>query len=338
MARGRSAYPGFRGTIKLIGTGPRGSRDLTFDEAREAMTALLTGETTDTQAGAFLLGMRVKGETAEELAGFAQALREGAEPLEAAGDRPLVACSGAYDGVAEAPHLSLAAAALAAGCGAGVVMHCGTRLGPKYGMTQADVLAALGGTPAPSPEESARMLEESGATLVYTPAVLPGWERLAGVRDEVGVRGPMHAAERLLAFFGARRFVVGFTHSAYAGKLLGALEHLGARRAVAVRGIEGSDVLRPGRPTAFDFDGPLERPEELGARVEPDGGPEVSAELTRALLAGEIDGPSARAVVISAAVRLYAAGVADLRHGIALADGALADGRGHAALEAMVGA
>ena len=338
MARGRSAYPGFRGTIKLIGTGPRGSRDLTFDEAREAMAALLAGETTDTQAGAFLLGMRVKGETSEELAGFAQALREAAEPLEAAVDRPLVACSGAYDGVAEAPHLSLAAAALAAACGAGVVMHCGVRLGPKYGMTQGDVLAALGGPQTPAPEDSVRMFEASGLTLVHTPAVLPGWERLAAVRDEVGVRGPVHAAERLLTFFGARRFVVGFTHSSYSGKLLGALRHLGARRAIAVRGIEGSDVLRPGRPTAFDLDGPLELPEELGVRVEPDGGPEVSAELTRGVLAGEVNGASARAVAISAAVRLYAAGVADLRHGIPLAERALADGRGRATLDALLAA
>jgi anthranilate phosphoribosyltransferase len=71
--------------------------------------------------------------------------------------------------------------------------------------------------------------------------------------------------------------------------------------------------------------------------VEPDGGPEVSAELTRAVLAGEANGASARAVVISAAVRLYAARVAGLREGIELASGALADGRGRAALDAMVG-
>ncbi len=76
---GRSAYPGFRGTIKVVGTGPRGSRDLTFDEAREAMTALLDGSTTDCQAGAFLMAMRVKGESPEELAGMATAF---GRPLE----------------------------------------------------------------------------------------------------------------------------------------------------------------------------------------------------------------------------------------------------------------
>jgi anthranilate phosphoribosyltransferase len=336
---GRSAYPGFRGTIKLVGTGPRGSRDLTFGEARAAMLALLAGETTDAQAGAFLLAMRLKGESPEELAGMAQALRDAAQPLEARTRRPLVSCAGAYDGVAAAPHLSIAAAVTAAACGAGIVMHCGTTLGPKCGVTQADVLAALGGPARPGPSESERMLADAGATLVYTPAALPGWERLARVRDEVGVRGPVHAAERLLAYFGARRFVVGFTHSPYSGRLLGALERLGAERAAAVRGIEGSDVLRPGRPMAFDFHGPLELPEDLGRRLEPESGPAASAELTRAVLAGDENGSVARAVAVSAAVRLYVAGLfSEPRRGMVEAQAALGDGRALAALDALVGA
>jgi anthranilate phosphoribosyltransferase len=336
-ARGRTAYPGFRGTIKLVGTGPRGSRALTFDEAYAAMEALLAGDTTDVQAGAFLVAMRLKGETPEELAGMARALRDAAEPLETGSQRPLVACAGAYDGVAESPHLSIAAAAAAAACGAGVVMHCGTTLGPKCGVTQADVLAALGGPARPGPAESARMLEASGMTLVYTPAVVPGWERLARVRDEVGVRGPVHAAERLLAYFGARRFVVGFTHSPYSDRVLGALARLGAERAATVRGIEGSDVLRPGRPVAFDFEGPLELPEEMGQRVEQVGGAEVSARATRAALAGDENGAVAQAVAVSAAVRLYVAGVVeDPRRGVDAAHAALRDGTANAALEALV--
>jgi anthranilate phosphoribosyltransferase len=169
--------------------------------------------------------------------------------------------------------------------------------------------------------------------------VLPGWERLAHVRDELGVRGPIHAAERLMAYFGARRFVIGFTHSPYAGRLLGALEHLGADHAVTVRGVEGSDVLRPGRPTAFDRDGQLELPEDLGLRIESDGGPEVSAAMTRALLAGEHNGGSARAIVLSAAVQLYAAGIArDPLDGIERAAAALRDGRAAATLDALVDA
>ncbi len=135
---GRSSYPGFRAAIKTVGTGPRGSRSLGFDEARDAMRALLVGEVTDAQAGAFLIAMRTKGEEPEELAGLAQALRDAALSRESR--RPgTVACAGAYDGVADSPQLSLAAAVVAAAAGASCVVHCGERIGPKYGTSPADV-------------------------------------------------------------------------------------------------------------------------------------------------------------------------------------------------------
>ena len=339
LARGRSTYAGFAATIKLVGTGRRGSRDLSFDEARAAMAALLAGETSDAQAGAFLMALRLKGEAADELAGFARALRDAARPLEADCDgRPLVACGGAYDGVAATPHLSVASALAAAACGAAIVMHCGTTLGPKRGVTQGDVVGALGGIAAPSAEQSARMLERSGVALVHAPAVQPGWGRIAAIRDEMGVRGPLHAAERLQDFFGARRFVIGFTHSPYSDRVLGALSRLGAERAVTVRGIEGSDVARPGRPTAFAADGPLDLPEQLGHRLPAEGGAEVSGEVTRAVLAGERNGAVEHAVALSAGLRLYAAGLAgDPRAGAECGRAALRDGRAAAALDALVG-
>jgi anthranilate phosphoribosyltransferase len=200
------------------------------------------------------------------------------------------------------------------------------------------VLAALGGPAAPDAGESTRMLERSGATLVYTPAVVPGWERLARIRDQMGVRGPIHSAERLQAFFGARRFVVGYTHSPFRERLLGALGQLGAERAVVVRGIEGSDVVRPGRPTAGGSDGPIELPEDLSQRLPEEGGAEVSAAFTRAVLAGEENGALERSVSLSAGLRIYAAGLADdALSGTRRAAAALTDGRAAAALEALVG-
>ncbi|MDQ3676155.1 MAG: DNA-binding protein YbiB, partial [Actinomycetota bacterium] len=114
---GRSSYAGFRAVIKAVGTGPRGSRALTFDEAHAATSALLAGEVSPVQAGAFLIAMRIKGETPSELAGMTQALRDAARsvaPQTPVGGRPVVACAGAFDGMVQAPHLSLAAAVLAA--------------------------------------------------------------------------------------------------------------------------------------------------------------------------------------------------------------------------------
>jgi anthranilate phosphoribosyltransferase len=337
--RGRAGYDGFKAMIKAIGTGPRGSRDLTFDEARMATAALIAGEVSPAQAGAFLLAMRVKGEAAEELAGVTQALRDAALPLRPpSAGRPLVACAGAFDGVVDAPQLSLAAAAVAAAAGVDVVVACGGPLGPKNGVTQADVLAALGGTARPGPDESSAMLERAGVALVNVCEALPGWERLAAVRDEIGVRGPIHTAEKLVDWGGARRFVVGYTHGAYAARITGALRHLGAERAFAVRGIEGSDVLRPGRPHAADADGPLELPERLGEVVRGGADAAAGASLTRAVVTGDHDGPAAGAVVLSAAVRLIAGGAADgPETAVALARAAIDEGRAAAALDALVG-
>jgi len=337
LVRGRSTYAGFRATIKAVGTGERGRRDLSFDESREAICDLLAGRTTAAQAGAFLLAMRIKGESPEELAGFAQALREACVATACDTDRPLVACGGAYDGVVEAPHLTLAAAALATACGAAVVLHTGRRLGPKFGVTPAAVLGALGGPDEPTLAQSERMLAEAGLTLVYTPAALAGWERLAELRDEVGVRGPLHAAERLLDFFGARRFVASYTHSHYARLLIDALGHLDADSAVAVRGIEGSEVLRPGRPTASDAHGALELPSTRGLAIERGRGAEASAAAVEAVLAGRAGAGVERAVVLTAGVILYAAGLArDPAAGAARAAGTVANRSGARTLAAML--
>jgi anthranilate phosphoribosyltransferase len=335
----RRGYDGFRATIRTVGTGVRGSRALTFDEGREAMAALLAGEVSDTQAGAFLVAMRIKGEQPDELAGMAQALRDAAPRARAPLDRPLVACAGAYDGAADAPHLSLAAGATAASCGAGVVMHCGDTLGPKRGTTVADVLAALGGPGKPTFGESRAMLERSGVCVVHAGAALPGWSRLAELRDEIGLRGPVHSAEKLVDWLGARRFVVGHTHAPYAERLVGALERLGAECAVAVRGLEGSDVMRPGRPVAYERGRNLELPELLGARLRSGGGAQESAWLTRVALRGEGDDLLAHTVALSAGVRLYAAGLApDALSGAREAREALRDGRAAATLSALLAA
>ena len=334
----RARYDGFRATIKAVGTGERGRRSLTFAEAGEAMTALLAGAVSPAQAGAFLIAMRLKGETADELAGLAAGMRDAAPALRPPPGMPLVATAGAYDGVGEAPHLSLAAATVAAACGAGVVVHCGATLGPKFGITPADVLAALGGAPAPAPAESEAMLARAGVTVVHAAEALPGWAALAELRDEVGPRGPVHSAEKLVDWFGARHFVVGYTHQPYRDRLLGALGLLGARAAIAVRGLEGSDVVRPGRPVADGLSGPLELPEQLGDSVAPAPGAEASAELTRAALAGAAGRVVETAVTLSAGVRLFAAGVTPTPlRGASAARAAIDSGRATATLEALVG-
>jgi anthranilate phosphoribosyltransferase len=338
--RGRSDYAGFRAVIKAVGTGPRGSRALSFDEARDATAGLLAGEVSPVQAGAFLIAMRIKGETPAELAGITQALRDAARsvaPDPPSGGRPIVACAGAYDGMLESPHLSLAAAVLAAAAGARVVVHCGGRLGPKRGTTAGDVLVALGGPLRPKPSESLAMLERSDVALVHAGAAVPGWDALAAIRDEIGLRGPLHTAEKLVDHLGATRFVIGHTHSSYRERILGALTLLGAQRSVAVRGMEGADILRVGRPSAADTSGPLDISETPGALLRGDADPQIAAELTRAIAAGDEHGIAAHTAILSAGLRLYAAGRCEsVGAGAQLATAAVDDGRATATLEALL--
>jgi anthranilate phosphoribosyltransferase len=340
--RGRTDYGGFRAVIKAVGTGPRGSRALTFEEARDATAGLIAGDVSPVQAGAFLIAMRIKGEAPAELAGMAQALRDTARraaPDPPSGGRPIVACAGAFDGMIEAPHLSLAAAVLAAAAGARVVVHCGGRIGPKRGTTPADVLVALGGPLRPKPAESLAMLERSDVALVHAGAAIPGWDALAAIRDEIGLRGPLHTAEKLVDHLGATRFVIGHTHSSYRERILGALALLGAQRAVAVRGMEGADVLRPARPSAADAGGPLDIPDMPGSVLRGDADPQVAAQLTRAIAAGDEHGIAGRTAVLSAGLRLYVAGRCEsVGAGAALATATIQDGRATATLEALLAA
>jgi anthranilate phosphoribosyltransferase len=336
--RGASGYTGFQATIRAVATGPRGSRDLTFQEARDAASALMDGVVSPIQAGAFLIGLRVKGEAPQEIAGFTQALRDRAPRLAAETDLPIVISGAPYCGFAASPSLSLAAAAVSAAAGVAVVMSCGRRIAPKNGVTAAEVLAELGGSGEPTVSESGAMLARSGMSIIHAGQALPGWNELAEIRDEVGLRGPFHSAEKLIDWFGAKRFVVGHTHGGYGDKLLTALRDLGAQQAIAVKGIEGSDVVRPGRPKAVSLNGPIEIPERLGLTLRGDADAAVSASLTRAVLAGDERGAAYESVVYSGAVRLIAGGVArDVKDALRRARAAVDEGRALAALEALIG-
>lgn len=332
----RSIYTGFRAYIKAVGTGERGRRALTRDEAHDATRMILSGEATDVQAAAFLTAMRIKGENPEELAGMAEAMRERATPLQARTDRTLVACAGGYDGCVDAPSLSVAAGVVAAAAGAGVVMHCGTTLGPKYGVTPADVLGALGGPSRPTAAESESMLERTGVTVVHVAELLDGWAAMAAVRDEVGLRSPLHSAEKLIDWFGAEHFIVGYAHSQYAARLCGALDLLGAERSYAVRGPEGSDVMRPGRPSAHLNGEKMELPESVGDTLKPAPGAEAAAAMTRAVVDGTADRVIASTVTLSAGLRLHACGlVPTVLRGVSASRAAIADGRAQETLDGL---
>jgi anthranilate phosphoribosyltransferase len=181
------------------------------------------------------------------------------------------------------------------------------------------------------------MLDASGVGVVHSGEAIPGWDRLARIRDEIGLRGPIHSAEKLVDHLGAGRFVVGYTHQPYGPRIVDALELLGSESTLAVRGIEGSDVPRPARPQASGLDG-MELPQRLELRL-PHGGadPTESAAISRAVLRGEEEGAVGTAVVLGAMLRLRVAGVSDsVDAGIAAARGAIASGGAIATLDRLL--
>ena len=342
----RCDYAGFRAVIKAVGTGPRGSRALTFDEARDATRgpARRRGHARS-QAGAFLIAMRIKGETPDELAGIAQALRDAARavapdpPAGSAADRRL---RGRLRRDAprrrtcrSPPRCSPPRPARASSCTAAA------RLGPQA-RHDAGRRARRARRPgrARSRAESLAMLERAGVALVHAGAAIPGWDALAAMRDEIGLRGPLHSAEKLVDSLGATRFVVGHTHSSYRDRILGALTLLGAR--ARGRGARHGGLRRrcaPAGPSASDAGGALDLPETPGSgRCAATATRRSPPTLTRAIAGGDEHGGAAHTAMLSAGVRLYAAGA--LRRASPPAPRwrppPIADGRAAATLEALL--
>ena len=340
--RDRAAgYAGFRATIKAVATGPRGSRDLTFEEAREATAALLDGEVSPAQAGAFLIGMRVKGEAAGELAGVAQALRDRAPRCARPACRPPARRErGGVRRRRRAPAARARRVGLRGGGGRAGRDRVRRRGWARSTASRPPTCSPRSAGPArPSPAQSEAMLARAGVAVVHVGAAMPGWDALAALRDEIGLRGPVHSAEKLVDWFGARALRRRPHARRLRGRLLGALERLGAERAVAVRGIEGSDVVRPGRPVGGRPDGPARAaraarpPPARGSRP----GDERRADPRGAGRRRRRRGPARRSS-LSAAVRLVAAGAGpDASAALRRAEGALDDGGALAALDALVG-
>src|SRR3989441_3191620 len=147
--------------LREIGQGPRAGRDLTREEAREAMSLILSQQATAAQAGGFLLVQRYKGESPEELVGFAEALRASARTI-APKVEGLLDIGSPYDGRKKSIVVSPASAIVVAAAGVPVVMHGEKSIGPKFGVPIGDVLEALGLNVDDGPEEVERSLEETG--------------------------------------------------------------------------------------------------------------------------------------------------------------------------------
>jgi len=318
-------------------------RDLSADEAAAVLAEIMHGEVSEVQIAGFLIALRTKGETVDELAGLARTMRELAAHVPT-GRHDLLDTAGTGGGRSTF-NVSTTAALIAAGAGCAVAKHGNRSATSRSG--SADVLEALGARIDLGPAQVAECIEESGFGFMFAPAHHQATRFVIPVRRELAVRTIFNMLGPLTNPAGATRQLVGVSDPALLETIGGALARLGVERALVVSSEDGLDEVSSAAPTkVVEVDGGELRsyvlcPEDAG--VAADGGealaggsPEENAALTRAILDGE-QVPGEALAAINAGAAIYAAGAAaDIAEGVRAAREAIADGRAAAALDGFV--
>jgi len=318
--------------------------DLSRDEARAVMNEIMEGEATPAQIGGFLVALRLKGETADEIAGCAEAMREHVLTVRPKRD-DLVDTAGTGGDAARTINISTAAALVAAAAGAGVAKHGNRAVSSASG--SADVLEALGFKLELPRAEIERSIDELGFGFLFAPTHHPAMRHAAPVRRELAARTVFNVLGPLTNPAGARAQVVGVYAPSLVRTIAEVLAQLGARRAFVVHGAAGIDELSPAGPNLVCevVDGDVREreidPLELGVpRCDPSelrgGSPGDNAEAIRAVFRGE-NGGKRSAILLNAAGAIAAAGHADdLREGLEVARTAVDSGAALARLDELI--
>ena len=318
--------------------------DLSREQARDVMNEVMQGEATQAQIGGFLVALRLKGETADEIAGCAEAMR--AHVLAVKPKREdLVDTAGTGGDGQRTINISTAAALLAAAAGAAVAKHGNRAVSSASG--SADVLEALGFRLELPPDRIERSIDELGFGFLFAPTHHPAMRHAAPVRRELATRTVFNVLGPLTNPAGARAQVVGVYAPALVRTIAEVLAQLGARRAFVVHGAGGIDELSPAGPNLVCevVEGAVHEreidPLDLGlAGCDPDelrgGSPEENAAAIRAVFEGE-EGGRRSAILMNAAGAIAAAGhAADLRDGLELAREALDSGAAAGRLDELI--
>jgi anthranilate phosphoribosyltransferase len=318
--------------------------DLSREQARDVMNTIMDGACTPAQIGGFLIALRLKGETADEIAGCAEAMRAHVLAVRPARD-DLVDTAGTGGDGAHTFNISTAAALVAAAAGAGVAKHGNRAVSSRSG--SADVLEALGFNLELEPARIARSIDELGFGFLFAPSHHPAMRHAAPVRKELAARTVFNVLGPLTNPAGARAQVVGVYAPELVPTLAEVLARLGARRAFVVHGAGGIDELSPAGPNLICevVDGSVRRreidPIDFGVqRCRPEdlrgGSPAENAGTIRDILAGA-SGPKREAVLLNAAGAIAAGGhAADLPEGYALAREAVDSGEAGRRLDELV--
>jgi anthranilate phosphoribosyltransferase len=320
---------------------------LSAPQVAAAFAAVMSGDATPAQIAALLVGLRVKGETATEVAGVANALRAAMVPLPVDGASELVDTCGTGGGAVTTFNISTAAALVAAGAGVRIAKHGNRSFTSLSG--SADVLEALGvaiEVPVPT---MVRVLEQAGIVFMFAPLMHPAMRHVGPVRRELAIPTVMNVVGPLANPARAGRQVLGVADERRVPLLAGALRELGTTHALIVHGT-GLDEVSPLGPTRVvevrgseerewqldprDYDIPTASPDELAG-----GTPRDNAAIITAVLCGKGNPGATNAIVLNAAAAIYVSGrVESFDNAVELARDALFSGAGYDALERLRGA
>jgi anthranilate phosphoribosyltransferase len=348
-----------RDLLRVLGSSDRrDGRNLSHAEAYQAFQQILGGTESEIQVGAFLIALRWKGVTVEELTGFARAARELAT-LPCAGMDGLVCVCPPLDGYDSVPPLEVAAGLIAAGAGAKVLIIADRGVPPKRGITAASALDHLGASMTWDPAVAEKQVSKVGFGAVSASGMLPAWLGLRRVRGDVGVRTPLSTVEKLIAPSSAA-LVIGAQHGPVLGTAVETLAGLGHPSGIAIQGMGGGPIpTLKKRTRGIELTGkhhvPLTvEPGDFGLGMPSDpelpmfGPPEegqgtgdnphlirAAGEINEAVLAGK-KGPARNASLLGAAVILKAVGrCLTLAEGVDAAIGSLDSGEARGVLQRL---
>lgn len=302
-------------------------KDLTEAQAETAMSLMMSGEATPAQMAAFLMALRIKGETVAEITGCARIMRARAHPVTHGQPLAVDTCGTGGDG-ANTFNISTTAAFVVAGAGVPVAKHGNRAASSTTG--SADVLEALGVELQMTPEQVGRSIDEVGIGFMFAPALHTSMKHVAPIRREIGMRTIFNLLGPLTNPANAQAQVMGVFHPNLTEPLARVLGNLGCRHALVVHGLDGVDEVSISAPTVVSemADGYVQTyritPEDLGIRRAPrefirGGTPAENATITEAILSGEV-GPRRDVVLLNAAAALLAAErVKSLQEGVLLA-------------------
>ncbi|MEC8993219.1 MAG: anthranilate phosphoribosyltransferase [Candidatus Latescibacterota bacterium] len=313
------------------------------DEARGVMEQIMSGDATDAQIGGFLMALRAKGETIDEIAGFAETMRAKATKI-TGGKAPLVDTCGTGGDASGTFNISTTVAFVAAGAGLTVAKHGNRAMSSRCG--SADVFAQLGVNVEATPDQVGHCLDEAGIGFLFAPALHGAMKHAIGPRKELGTRTVFNVLGPLTNPAGAKRQLIGVFAPDLTETMAGVLGALGSERAFVVHGHDGLDELTltgPSRVTEL-ADGATKTydvtPEDFGLqRVSVDqlagGDAAQNAAILTSILDGEL-GPAADVVVMNAAAAIVAGGVSqDLASGVKVARDSIEFGKARASLDRL---